>query len=97
MTPAPTIVAATVPAAVMPAPVAPTHLFGLEPIDIVLRGDRGFRTLAMRWREAMFRRYRRQRRGLRARSKRGSTGDISQGEFQKVAAFHHISSLAHRE
>jgi hypothetical protein len=75
--------------------MAPTHLFGLEAIDIVLRGDRGFRTLAVRWR--LFRRYRRQRRGLRARSKRGSTGDISQGEFQKVAAFHHISSLAHRE
>ena len=97
VTPAPTPVVATVPAAVMPAPVAPTHFFGLEAIDIVLRGDRGFRTFAVRWREAVFRRYRRQRRGLRARSKRGSTGDISQGEFQKVAAFHHILSLAHRE
>jgi len=87
-------VVATVPAAVMPAAVAPAHLFGLEAIDIVLRGDRGFRTIAVRWREAVFHRYRRQRRGLRARSKRGSTGDISQGEFQKVAAFHLISSLA---
>src|SRR6266436_174000 len=97
VTPAPTPVAATVPAAVIPAAAAPTHLFGLEAIDIVLRGDRGFRTFVVRWREAVFRRYRRQRRGLRARSKCCSTGDISQGEFQKVAAFHHISSLAHRE
>jgi hypothetical protein len=92
---------ATVPAAVMtmtmPMPVPPAHLFGLEMIDVVLRGDRGFRTFAARRHEAGFRRYRRQRRGLRARSKRSSTGDISKGEFQKVAAFHHISSLAHRE
>ena len=95
MTPAPTPVVATVPAAVMPAPVAPTHLFGLEPIDIILRGDRGVRAFAVRWREAVFRRYRRQRCGLRARSKRCSAGDISKGEFQKMAAFHHISSLAH--
>ena len=94
VTPAPTPVMATVPAAVIPAPVAPTHFLGLKAIDIVLRGDRGFRAFAARWHEAVFRRYRRQRRGLRTRSKCCSTGDISKGEFQKVAAFHHISSLA---
>jgi hypothetical protein len=77
--------------------VAPAHLFGLEAIDIVLRGDCGFRAFAARRHEAVFRRYRRQRRGLRARSKCCSPGDISKGEFQKVAAFHHISSLAQRE
>jgi hypothetical protein len=92
VTPAPTPVAATVPAAVIPAP--PTHLFGLEAIGIVLRGNRGFRAFAARWHNAVFRRYRRQRRGLRTRSKCCSTGDISKGEFQKVAAFHLISSLA---
>jgi hypothetical protein len=88
---------ATVPAAVMAMPMPPAHLFGLEMIDIVLRGDRGFRIFAARRHEAGFRRYRRQRRGFRARSKRGSASDISKGEFQKVAAFHHISSLAHRQ
>jgi len=99
MSPAPTPVAATVPAAVMSAPVpasvamsaASAHLFGLEAIDIVLCGDRGFRAFAARRREAVFRRYRRQRRGPGARSKRCGAGDISKGEFQKVAAFHHIS------
>ena len=79
----------------MPMPVSPAHLFRLEMIDVVLRGDRGFRAFAARWHEAGFRRYRRQRRGFRARSKRGSAGDISKGEFQKMAALHHISSLAH--
>src|SRR6266705_3344596 len=92
VTPAPTPVAATVPAAVIPA--APTHLFGLEAIGIVLRGNRGFRAFAARWHRAVFRQYRRQRRGLRTRRKCCSTGDISKGEFQKVAAFHLISSLA---
>jgi len=97
MSPAPTPVAATVPAAVMPVPAsvamsaASAHLFGLEAIDIVLRGDRGFRTFAARGREAVFRRYGWQRRGLRASGKRCSAGNISKGEFQKVAAFHHIS------
>jgi hypothetical protein len=81
----------------MPSPVpvvSPSHLFWLELIDIVLGDDRGICTFNARRREALFRSNRRQRRGLRARSKRGSARGYSKGEFQKVAAFHDISSLA---
>jgi hypothetical protein len=81
----------------MPSPVpvvSPSHLFWLEPIDIVPGDDRGIRARSARRREALFRSYRRQRRSLRARSKRGSTRGYSKGEFQKMAPFHDISSLA---
>jgi hypothetical protein len=85
------------PMAPMPSPVpvmSPAHLFRPELIDIVLRDDRGFRALAARRQEALLWRNRRQRRRLRARSKRRRACNKSKGEFQKVAAFHDISSLA---
>ena len=83
-----------VPVPVMPVPVpvmTPAHFFGLETIDIVLRDNGRLCALAVRRRQALLRSDRRQRRGLRARGKRGGACDKSQGEFQKVAAFHNIS------
>jgi hypothetical protein len=81
----------------MPVPVmvvmVPTHLLRLQPIDIILRNHGGFRAFAVRRHQTRFRRNRRQRRGLRRRSKRPRTCNKSKGEFQKVAAFHHIPPL----
>jgi hypothetical protein len=75
----------------------PAHLIRRKVVDIVLRCDRGLRTFARpRNRSLSLRRNRRQRRGLRARGQRGRAGDKSnksKGEFQKVAAFHHIPPL----
>jgi hypothetical protein len=49
---------------------SPPHLLRCEVVDIVLRGDGGFRGLAALGNKA-----------------------LPKGEFQKVAAFHHISPL----
>jgi hypothetical protein len=75
----------------------PPHLVRRKPIDVVLGCDRGFRALAA-LRDALpfRRRHRRQRRclgGHDARGQRGRAGDKSKGEFQKMAAFHHIPPL----
>jgi hypothetical protein len=40
---------------------------------------------------------RRKRRGLRARGERGGARGKSNGEFQKVSAFHDIFSAVHGE
>jgi hypothetical protein len=74
-----------------PVPVmSPAHLFRREMIDIVLRDDCGFRGFTVRRYKALLWRNRRQRRRLRARSKRRRACNKSKGEFQKVAAFHNI-------
>ena len=75
----------------------PAYFLGLQAIDIVLRGDRGFRALAARRHQTLFSRYRRQRRGVGGRNERCSAGNKSKGEFQKVAAFHDISLFVHGE
>jgi hypothetical protein len=95
--PSPVAAMPTVPAPVTPVPVpvpvmAPAHLLGLEVIDIVLRDHGGFSGIAARRREMVLRRNRRQRCSLRARSKHCSARGYSKGEFQKVAAFHAVSS-----
>jgi len=76
-----------------PATAAPAHFFRLEPIDFITCGDRGMgilsRQLAIR-----NQRLRRQGRGLRARDKCCAACRKSKGEFQKVPAFHDISSSA---
>jgi hypothetical protein len=66
---------------VMVPVVTPTHFFRLEAIDLALRNHGGFRAIAVRRHQALLHRNRRQRRGLRARSKRGSTCNKSKGEF----------------
>jgi len=43
---------------------------------------------------ALTERLRQKRRGLRARGKSGGSGRKSNGEFQKIPAFHDISSVA---
>jgi hypothetical protein len=85
----------------MAAPIAPVasppHLLRRKAIDIVLRCDRRLRTFArLGSRPLTFRRNRRQWCCLGtdgARSQRGRARDKSKGEFQKVAAFHHIPPL----
>jgi hypothetical protein len=72
-------------------------LFGLETVDLVLRDISGYRGFAARRHETLFRRYRRQRCGPGAGSQRGGAGNTSKGQFQKMTAFHDISSLARRE
>ena len=69
---------------------APANFFGRELLDFLaacdgrlnIRGELG----------VVSERRRHQRSGLRARGKRDATGGKSKSEFQKVAAFHHISS-----
>jgi hypothetical protein len=74
----------------------PPHLVRRKPIDIVLACDRGFRALAALRNTLSVRGHGRQRRGLGGHGTRGQrrrAGDKSKGEFQKVAAFHHIPPL----
>jgi hypothetical protein len=82
-TPVPTV---PVPVPVMP----PAHLLGLEMIHFVLGGDSG--TDIGRQPAAFFERMRRKWCCLRANSQRGCAGGKSNSKFQKVAAFHVISS-----
>jgi hypothetical protein len=97
-----TAVPATVPAPVavvpvMPVPVmSPTHLLGRKTLDFGFGCDSGMKVFARGRRTFIFRKrqLRRQRRGLCARGKRsgaGGAGGKSNGEFQKVTAFHDIS------
>jgi hypothetical protein len=91
----PTPAPAPVTAMPVPSPVpvmTPPHLFGRQMIDFILGNHGGFRAFTARRRETLWRQNRRQWRGLRARSQRGRAGGQSKGEFQKVAAFHDISS-----
>ena len=92
--PAPVAVVPVTVVPVMPVPVMSiAHLLRLETIDFVLCNDRGLGSFAARRHQAMYSRNRRQRRGVRGRSKCGGGGGSgkSNGEFQKVAAFHDIS------
>jgi hypothetical protein len=92
------------PAVTMPAPMAtvpampaampvmtPAHLFGLETVHFVFGGDS--RTdIRGRQPAAFFQRMRCEWCCMRARGQRGGAGGKSNSEFQKVAAFHVISS-----
>src|SRR3954471_9593458 len=90
---------APVPAA--PTPVAsPPHLLRRKMIDIILRRDGGFRRAALVNGPLPLRRYGRQRRRLGfddTRGQRGRTCDKPKGEFQKVAAFHHVPPYIRRD
>ena len=65
----------------------------LETIDFVLCNDRGLGGFAARRHETLYSRNRRQRRGIRGRSKCCGCGGSgkSNSEFQKMTAFHDIS------
>lgn len=74
----------------VPVPVMPTHFLGLEAVHFVLGGDSG--TDIRRQPAAFFERMRRKWCCLRAGGQRSGAGGKSNSEFQKVAAFHVISS-----
>lgn len=93
-TPAP--VATPTPVAPMPVPVmTPVHLFGLEAVHLALRGNCGTGILVRRRPSVYRKRMRRQRRGLSTRGQGGSARSKSNGEFQKIAAFHDNSLFMH--
>ena len=71
---------------------APAHFFRREAIDLLARRDGGLGIRIDGQSGVIRERRRHQRRGLRARCKRDAARGKSKGEFQKVAAFHHISS-----
>jgi hypothetical protein len=73
---------------------APTHFFGLEPIDFIACGDGGLGIRIGGELTIRNQRLRRQRCSLRARGERDSASRKSKGESQKVPAFHDISSSA---
>jgi hypothetical protein len=85
----------------VPAPVmavSPAHFFGLETIHFVPRDNGGTSILTRRRQPTfVFKRMRCKRRGLRARGQRRSARGKSNGEFQKVAAFHSISLFVYGE
>jgi hypothetical protein len=90
-------VPAAVPVMVMPVTV-PAHFLRLETVDFVRRGDRGLdRFIPGRPMSAVCKRIWRQRCRLRARGQRHSAGDSANSEFQKVTAFHDISSFVIHE
>src|SRR6266851_2630118 len=96
-TPAP-VAATPAPVTAAPAPVTPVpaHLFGLQMFYLLAGRDRRTGLLIRRRQPpVLYERMRRKRRGLRARGKCGSARGKSKGEFQKVAAFHDISSVVH--
>jgi hypothetical protein len=74
--------------------MAPAHFFRLQPVDLVARGDGGMGIRIARKRTALDKRLRHQWRSLRARGERNAACRKSKGEFQKVPAFHDISSSA---
>jgi hypothetical protein len=82
---------ATVPMAVPTVvPVmTPAHLFRLEATGLFDGGHGRMRIHGSP--AALFKRVRRQRRGLHARGKCGSSRGQSKTDFQKVTAFHDIS------
>jgi hypothetical protein len=76
------------------AAAAPAHFFRLEAIDFIARGDGG--TGIRMGGELTIRSQRLRRQGccLRACGERDTACRKSKGEFQKVPAFHAISSSA---
>jgi hypothetical protein len=76
------------------AAAAPAHFFRLEAIDLVARGDGRLGIRIIGKRTARVERLRHQGGGLRRHGERDAACRKSKGEFQKVPAFHDISSSA---
>ena len=71
---------------------APAYFLGRELLDLLTVRHGRLNILISGELGIIGERRRHQRSGLRGRGKRDATGGKSKGEFQKVAAFHHISS-----
>lgn len=74
------------------ATAAPAHFFRCETIGLLGRCDGGLGIRIGRQFGVVGERRRHQRRGLRTRCKCDAARSKAKGEFQKVAAFHRISS-----
>src|SRR5450755_3676012 len=81
------VTAVPVPVPVMP----PAHLLGLETVHFVFGGDSGTE-IPGEQPAVFFKRMRRKRCCLRSRGQCGGARGKSNGNFQKVAAFHDVSS-----
>ena len=68
--------------------VMPAHLLGLHAADLVARGDGRMRIASGRRACVVIERKRRERRGLRGRCERHRTGGDTEGDLQKIPAFH---------
>jgi hypothetical protein len=77
----------------MTAPMAPAHLFGRKAIDLLTGDDGGMGVFSSR-RLVIAERLRHQGGGLRAGGQGRCARGKSNGEFQKMAAFHDISLFA---
>jgi hypothetical protein len=77
----------------MPVPVvSPADFLGFQTFNLSPGRDGGMNILIRgRLKLICAKRMRRQRRGLSARAQRGGSGGKSNGELQKVTAFHDIS------
>lgn len=88
---------AATPTPTTPAPAAtaaPAHFFRFETIDFFTRSDGGMGILIGGELTVRNQRLRRQGGSLRTRGERHAACGKSKGEFQKVPAFHDISSSA---
>ena len=74
------------------AATAPAHFFGRELIDLLIRRDRRLGIRVDGELGVLVERRRHQRGSLRTGRECDATRGKSESEFQKVAAFHHISS-----
>ncbi len=68
--------------------VMPTHLLGLQMINLVARGDGRMRIAARRRTWILVEGKRRERRGLGRCYERGCSGGDTEGDLEKIAAFH---------
>jgi hypothetical protein len=83
------------PAPVTPMPaVPPVNLLGLEMIDLAFGGECGLRRSAARGCNTLRCLDRRQRRRIRAGSKRRRPCNDSETEFEKFSTFHDVPSFS---
>jgi hypothetical protein len=81
----------------VPVVVAPADLLGLEALYLAPGGDSRTGSLVYRQPCIVGKWMRRKRRGPRARRQCGRARGSSKSEFQKVTAFHDISSSVHSQ
>jgi hypothetical protein len=81
------------PVAVMPV-MAPSHLFGLEPSDLVTRRHGGAHIFVHAGSSILVESLGRKRRSVHTRGQRSGACCKSNREFQKVPAFHNVFLLS---